>query len=224
MAKTYKCTNYGICTEADKGTVFQETDLEEVDGKFVCPKCGQTLEEIEKKHGVNWKLIAIIAAVLVASGGTVYLACFKGKGRGGNDLTAGQVDTSVVALQVDTTKVKPQVDSIVEIVDDPELEGEESDLDFEETNESKEYVKPTKPKTLSLGWGIYEGPMQGGKPHGIGGEVIVTKSYSIDLKNGSYKHVVKGDRLVNTKFKEGKLVQGYIHHTNGDQESFTIGY
>lgn len=178
MAKAYKCTNYGICTEADKGTVFQETDLEEVDGKFVCPKCGQTLEEIEKKHGVNGKLIAIIAAVLVAAGGTVYLAGFKGKSNGGNDPGPG---------------VPPQPESPL-------------------------------PTTYNFGWGIYEGPMKGGKPNGFGGEVKITKSYKIDLKNGSYKQVTKGDRLVNTKFKEGKLVQGYIHHTNGDQESFTIGY
>lgn len=66
--------------------------------------------------------------------------------------------------------------------------------------------------------------MKGGKPHGIGGEITVTKTYSIDLKNGSFKQVVKGDKIVNTKFKEGKLVQGYIHHSNGEQESFTIGY
>ena len=64
MAKTYKCTNYGICTEADKATIFHETDLEEVDGKFVCPKCGQELEEIEKKPGVNWKLIISLLFVI----------------------------------------------------------------------------------------------------------------------------------------------------------------
>lgn len=198
MAKTYKCTNYGICTEADKGTVFQETDLEEVDGKFVCPKCGQTLEEIEKKHGVNGKLIAIIAAVLVAAGGTVYLACFKGKSNGGNDPGPG------VPPPVGT----PQGGSGGGIVKPPVPPQPESPL----------------PTTYNFGWGIYEGPMKGGKPNGFGGEVKITKSYKIDLKNGSYKQVTKGDRLVNTKFKEGKLVQGYIHHTNGDQESFTIGY
>lgn len=202
MAKAYKCTNYGICTEADKGTVFQETDLEEVDGKFVCPKCGQTLEEIEKKHGVNGKLIAIIAAVLVAAGGTVYLACFKGKSNGGNDPEPG-IDT-LVSPPVGT----PQGGSGGGIVKPPVPPQPE----------------PSQPTTYNLGWGIYEGPMKGGKPNGFGGEVKITKSYKIDLKNGSYKQVTKGDRLVNTKFKEGKLVQGYIHHTNGDQESFTIGY
>ena len=63
MAKTYKCTNYGICTEADKATIFHETDLEEVDGKFICPKCKQELEEINGGGG-HGKLIAITSSGL----------------------------------------------------------------------------------------------------------------------------------------------------------------
>ncbi len=217
MSKSYKCTNYGICTEADKGTVFQETVLEEVDGKFVCPKCGQALEEIEKKPGVSRTVICIIAAVLVAAGAVVYFAGFKGKGEAGNGLIPEPVETPTPRPQVDTTAGTDDV---------PELEGEESDLDVDikETDQSEKVVKPAKAKPFSLGWGTYVGPMQGGKPHGLGGEITVTKSYSIDMKNGSYKQVTRGDRLVNTKFKEGKLVQGYIHHTSGEQESFTIGY
>ena len=202
MAKTYKCTNYGICTEADKGTVFQETDLEEVDGKFVCPKCGQALEEIEKKPGANWKLIAIIAAVLVASVGAVYLSCFKGNDGGGSS-TGGDGPDSVVVDGGDATAPGPS--------------GPEPG--------PKPGPEPPVPQTsYNLGWGIYEGPMKGGKPDGLGGEVRITKSYKIDMKDGSYKQVTKGDRLVNTKFKGGKLVQGYIHHPGGTQESFTIGY
>lgn len=85
------------------------------------------------------------------------------------------------------------------------------------------YVQKEVPSGYALGWGTYEGPMQGGKPHGIGGEVKVSKSYSIDLKNGSSKQVFRGDKLVNTKFVNGKLVQGYIHRSNGEQESFVIG-
>lgn len=211
MAKTYKCSNYGICTEADKGTVFQETDLEEVDGKFVCPKCGQALEEIEKKPGVNWKLVAIIAAVLVVSGGTVYLACFKGKG--GTDPQPGIDTSSIVQTPIDTPKVNTPVDT----------PKEDSGGDMGKTPVPPQ-PEPPRPTSYNLGWGIYEGPMKGGKPDGLGGEVRITKSYKIDMKDGSYKQVTKGDRLVNTKFMGGKLVQGYIHHPGGTQESFTIGY
>ena len=69
MAKQFKCTNYGVCPEADKETIFLETDLEDVDGVFRCPKCGQELEELNKKGGSGkGKLMAIIAAVAVVIG------------------------------------------------------------------------------------------------------------------------------------------------------------
>lgn len=211
MAKQYKCTNYGVCSEADKDTLFQEADLEEVDGKYICPKCKQELEPIEKGGGKGkGKLIAIIAAVVVVLGGGV-AAIALGGGDEKQDETAS-TGTNVT-----------------------ELEGEESDLDLEQVTETQQPEQPENPAEpqpvkpapaptgYNLGWGTYEGPMQSGKPHGIGGEVKVTSSYSIDLKNGSFKQVAKGDKLVNTKFKEGKLVQGFIHHANGEQESFIIG-
>lgn len=207
MAKSYKCTNYGICPEADKGTVFLQSDLEEVDGKYVCPnpKCGQELEEIPSKKPVNVKLIALIAAGLVLLGGVGFaVAHWGGKDKAEN---GGEIE-------------------IVE--EEYELEGEESDLDDEEEIvetpvDTKSTGTTIQPSGYALGWGTYEGPMQGGKPHGIGGEVKVSKSYSIDLKNGSSKQVFRGDKLVNTKFLNGKLVQGYIHRSNGEQESFVIG-
>lgn len=211
MAKQYKCTNYGVCPEADKDTLFQEADLEEVDGKYICPKCKQELEPIEKGGGKGkGKLIAIIAAVVVVLGGGGAAIAFSGG---------------------DEKKDEPAA----AVTDVPELEGEESDLDVEQVSEPEQPAQPEKPVEpqpvkpataptgYNLGWGTYEGPMQSGQPHGLGGEVKVTSSHSIDLKNGSFKQVAKGDKLVNTKFKEGKLVQGYIHHANGEQESFIIG-
>lgn len=207
MAKQYKCTNYGVCTEADKDTIFQEADLEEVDGKYICPKCHQELEPLEKGGGKGkGKMIGIIAAAVVVLGG------------------AG----AAIALSGGDDKKEEPAAAVTDI---PEIDGEESDLDFEEVEEPAApepepapAPKPAaQPSGYNLGWGTYEGPMQGGKPHGIGGEVKVTKAYAIDLKNGKSKQVEKGDRLVNTKFKEGKLVQGYIHHANGEQESFIIG-
>lgn len=210
MSKTYKCTNYGICTEAEKETVFQETDLEEVDGKFICPKCKQELEEIDGGGG-HGKLIAIIAAAVIVLGGGTAALLLGGKGEGTPSEAVEQPPV------VDPPVAEPDTTSQDEVI---ELEGEESDLDDETGNEKPQ----SDAKTYTLGWGTYKGPMKGGRPHGLGGEVIITKSHTIDLKNGSYKQVAKGDRLVNTKFKDGKLVQGYIHHPGGGQESFTIGY
>ena len=87
--------------------------------------------------------------------------------------------------------------------------------------------KPIEPKPgpYSLGWGTYTGPMQGGKPHGLGGEVKVTRSYNLDLKkgDGSACSLGKGDKIVECKFKDGKLISGYIHYADGRQERIHIG-
>ena len=73
--------------------------------------------------------------------------------------------------------------------------------------------------TYDLGWGVYNGPMKGGKPaDGIWGEIKVTQTYSIDLKDGlgSTLEVRRGDVIVNTKFKDGKfMLQGELHRTDG---------
>ena len=201
MAKQYKCSNYGICPEADKETIFQETDLEEVDGKFVCPKCGQELEVIEKGGGGGkGKLIGIIAAavVLLGGGGTALLLS------GGKDEPAPE--PAPVAVEEPVVVEEPAVEEPAPVKETP-----------------KPAPKPASSTTYSLGWGTYEGPMQGGKPHGMGGEIKVTKDYQIDMKNGSFNSVSRGDKIVSCKFNSGKLVQGYIHHANGQQESLYIG-
>ena len=215
MAKTYKCTNYGICTEAEKETVFQETDLEEVDGKFICPKCKQELEEINGGGG-HGKLIAIIAAAVIVLGGGTAALLLGGKGDGTPSEAVEQPPV------VDPPVAEPDTTSQDEVI---ELEGEESDLDDETGNENPqpEPTPKSEPTTYNLGWGTYEGRMQGGKPHGIG-TVVVTKAHSIDLKNGTSRQGSKGDRLVDAKFKNGKLTQCYIHYANGEVETITIGY
>ena len=153
MSKTYKCTNYGICTEAEKETVFQETDLEEVDGKFICPKCKQELEEIDKGGG-HGKLIAIIAAAVIVLGGGTAALLLGGKGDGAKSEAVEQPPV------IDPPVAEPDTTSQDEVI---ELEGEESDLDDETGNEKPQ----SDAKTYTLGWGTYEGPMKGGKPHGI---------------------------------------------------------
>lgn len=219
MSKTYKCTNYGICTEAEKETVFQETDLEEVDGKFICPKCKQELEEIDGGGG-HGKLIAIIAAAVIVLGGGTAALLLGGKGEGTPSEAVEQPPV------VDPPVAEPDTTSQDEVI---ELEGEESDLD-DETGDEKPQPTPTptpdppsEPTTYDLGWGTYKGEMQGGKPHGTG-TVVVTKAHSIDLKNGTSRQVNKGDKLKSAIFKNGKLTQCYIHYANGEVETITIGY
>ncbi len=207
MAKQYKCSNYGVCPEADKETLFQETDLEEVDGKYVCPKCGQELEVIEKGGGGKGKLIGIIAAAVVVLGGGATALLLGGK--------EDAPEPAPVAMEQPVAEEPAVEEPVVEepVVEEPAKTPETP----------KQTPKPTSSTTYNLGWGTYEGPMQGGKPHGMGGEIKVNKAYTIDTKNGASKQVASGDKIVSCKFLNGKLVQGYIHHANGQQESLYIG-
>ena len=182
-------------------------DLEEVDGKYVCPKCGQELEVIEKGGGGKGKLIGIIAAAVVVLGGGAAALLLGGK--------EDAPEPAPVAMEQPVAEEPAVEEPVVEepVVEEPAKAPETP----------KQTPKPTSSTTYNLGWGTYEGPMQGGKPHGMGGEIKVNKAYTIDTKNGASKQVASGDKIVSCKFLNGKLVQGYIHHANGQQESLYIG-
>lgn len=71
--------------------------------------------------------------------------------------------------------------------------------------------------TYNLGWGRYDGPMAGGKPHGFGGTITVSGYHSIDLKkaSGETVEVNRGDKIMNVKIENGRLRQGEIHFADG---------
>ena len=162
---------------------------------------------IEKGGGAGkGKLIAIIAAAVLILGGGGAALLLGGK--------KDKPEKEPVAVEEPVVEEPAVVEPVVEepVVEEPAPEA------------PKPASKPAaNPTSYNLGWGTYEGPMQGGKPHGMGGEIKVNKDYQIDMKNGSFKSVSKGDKIVSCKFNAGKLVQGYIHHANGQQESLYIG-
>ena len=240
MAKTYKCTNYGICAEADKGTVFQETDIEEVDGKFVCPKCGQELEEIEKKSGVNWKLIiSILFAIAIATATFFIIKQSSSKNkyqyrrqqeiadslrrvslrRDSLRIDSLKKAATRASLIIDSLKGASAIDSLR--IDSLRRAAIKDSLRIDSLRRIPQKREPTK---YSLGWGVFEGQMRNGKPNGIG-VVTVTKTYYIDLKDMSSRKVMvtKGDMIKGAIFKNGKLNQGTIHFANGEQEQINIG-
>lgn len=137
MAKQFKCTNYGVCPEADKETIFLETDLEDVDGVFRCPKCGQELEELNKKGGSGkGKLIAIIAAVAVVIGlGLAAFFLFRNKEPKEKD--NGEIVTPPVEI--------PQVESVT-------LDQKTLSLKEGETAALAAAVAPDDAEDKSLTW------------------------------------------------------------------------
>lgn len=240
MAKTYKCTNYGICTEADKGTVFQDTDIEEVDGKFVCPKCGQELEEIEKKPGVNWKIIISILFAIAIAIATFFIIKQSSGNNKDQDRRQQEIADSLrrdslrrdslridslkkaatrASLVIDSLKGASAIDSLR--IDSLRRAAIKDSLRIDSLRRISQKREPTK---YSLGWGVFEGQMRNGKPNGTG-VVTVTKTYYIDLKDMSSRKVMvtKGDVIKGAIFKNGKLNQGTIHFANGEQELINIG-
>lgn len=166
---------------------------------FVCEECGKPLREVRSTPptGPNKKLIAIIAAVVLLVAGVGGYFAFSG----GDDTNNGG---NPVGIE------QPQ----------PGGGSEENPQPAGNGGETKPVANPN-----DLGWAVYDGPMNNGKPHGSGGTLTVKKDYSIDLKdaNGTKVDVEKGDKIVSTIFKNGKFTYGELHRKNGERKPLNIG-
>ena len=110
-------------------------------------------------------------------------------------------------------------------IDNPQPEVTEPEVTEPEPVVKPEPEKAQTPKPasgFSLGWGSYSGPMQGGKPHGVGGTIKVKQSYSIDLKDGrgTMLEVNPGETIENTKFENGRLRAGELHRADNSRKWF----
>ncbi len=212
------CKNFDNCDKADSNEI-QEVESTE----FKCAECGKDLHEIGVKPvttGGSKKIVAIVAAVVVAAI-IVVIGVERGflfKGNDGGELPIHDtiVDTAHIK---DTVNIKISNDTLVDTVVAEDTISKEKK---QEPSQSKQQVV-TKNET-NLGWAIYEGPIQGGKPHGVGGTLKVTRSYSIDLKDGigSTLDVYPGETIENTKFDNGRLRAGELHRHDGTRPYFNI--
>lgn len=100
-------------------------------------------------------------------------------------------------------------------------------IEKEPGTEGGEEAPPLPPggDALNLGYAVYEGPSNNGQPDGIGGKLTFKKNYTIDLKNvaGESVAVRSGEYITNTKYQNGRLLQGQLHHANGTQKWIMIG-
>ena len=190
------CLNVGGCSKA-KNRELQEAEISE----FICAECGKPLKEkIGKKTGggdPKKKIIIAIAAAAIA---------VIGAGTGiGLSLKNNQAEKPVSEPEVVTDTVFTDPQPADTTTEDPE---------------------PKEPKIINPEFGKYDGPRNAsGKAHGLGGSVNVTKTYSLDLKDGNHTVVQlnPGDVIANTKFIDGKLVQGQLKRTDGTQKYLSIG-
>lgn len=215
--KKFKCMNIGNCDLANTGEVFEIAEGEQE----ICPKCGSTMI-VEAKGGIPTKLVAAIggvAALAAVIGGIAYFS-------GGSETptpAAPATDTALV-VRVDSDSIKKGEAAALQAKEDSAKAAKEAEYaaqgkDDKKEGKDDEVDKPIKlqPTSYNLGYGRYEGPMSGGKPHGFGGSITVTSRHTIDLKkaSGETVEVGPGDKIMNVKMENGRLRQGEIHFADG---------
>lgn len=140
--------------------------------------------------------------------------------------TVGEGD---VVITVNTLENKKAVATCLYKIKKAELEEEEIEKEESETNVDsiplKEIEKERKDiqlesTNINLGYATYEGPQSNGKPHGIGGKLTFKAKHSIDLKKmpAEYLEVQAGEYIENTKFDNGRLIQGELHRKDGTRK------
>lgn len=140
------------------------------------------------------------------------------------DIKDGNGEVTIRVALADNPQIK---DSCVYTITYQPSDSYDEESDLDETEEdgsvSKEELLNT-PGKVDLGYAIYDGPRKNGKPNGMGGTVTFKRAYSIDLKKApaEYVNVYKGDKIVNAKFIDGRLVQGEIHFTDGTRRWINI--
>lgn len=225
---------YGQCLN-DGCSKCKSKEIQEIPARkdFVCQECGKELREVQRPR--SWwekygKTTSVAIAVVVVIGCGV--AWFANSGSNPEKPAQENVavpDTTADAAP-DTTVAKP-VEKTQEEVTQPTKDepAETPATTVAPAHPALKQATPAKAVPTSaanganLKCGKYEGPMTGGKPNGIGGTITVTRSYSIDLKDGSGNSVSiePGDRISNTKFKNGVLQQGQLIRGNGERKFLT---
>ena len=95
------------------------------------------------------------------------------------------------------------------------------------TPREDDVIQPSQEEIIQIIWNgvaTYNGPGQGGTPHGVGGKLFFNSDYQLDLKdiNGTKLVISAGETIKDTKFVNGKLRQGTLHRKDGTTKWFSI--
>lgn len=231
---------YGQClNESCEKAQSKEIQRISVRKDFVCESCGKKLYEVQPPR--SWwdkngkKTIASIT-------GFVFVGCvawFVATGNHNNVSTATINNQTATDTVADVNQVEMS-DTVLESVSDinktstatvaEQLPVQTEVVSDKEISASKPARSASKAKSGKVGnpgaklkCGVYDGPLSGEIPNGVGGNITITSSYIIDLKDGNGGTVTlePGDRISNTKFKNGVLQQGQLIRSNGERKFMT---
>lgn len=216
----------GVCKNPDCDLCMSREVQEIEPGEdFVCSECGCSLSEISgnikdiKRKSLSTAMIAVIASVAIIIAGVVYWFGFRGGEKvadselienpgPGQDPSPGQDPNGGPDSTGGDTIIKTPPITEPQPTPGPE---------------PKQPVQQSGSAKLTLGCGTYDGPVKNGKPDGMGGTFTFNSSYTLDLKDGQGSTVKlgRGDKIISTKFDNGKFVQGEIIFANNDRKYVT---
>ena len=220
MAKG-KCINIGKPCDLAISEEIQDADP----ANFVCKECGKPLVAVgddsksggDKSEGAakskKGLIIGICVAAVAAIGGGAWYAS-----------QGGETEEAVVTEPETSAVVEEETETIVEEVPEAVAETEVQEAPEAGTTATPTTANPNYLNSYALAYGVYSGPATDGVPDGPGGTIKVTKAYQLDLKaGGEMLDLAAGDEIVNCKFRNGKIVQGFLKRKNGQGRNFNIG-
>ncbi len=239
--------NWGICTNTsgkEDGTPCSKCQNKEKQAirtskEFVCEECHEPLTKIAPPKKTPWALIIGIATVaigLVVGGYFLFSSIIAKKEARQLEIQQQEkerVEDSISRAEaLREAEVQCREDSL-RIAKEIQLAKKQHEEDSIRIADSIAKAKLTKPVVNTGNWGTckwkgvatYEGPMQGGKPHGGGGALKFQKPYTLDLKDGvgGKLEIKAGENVRNSKFNNGELIQGELQRNDGTHKWFNIG-
>lgn len=208
---------YGICLN-DGCQKCKSKEVQQIPSRkdFICEECQKPLRECPPpktfwdKYG---KLIiggGVAVAALVALGLAFGNSSEKAEEPDevpGDTIEAPprtpEVNDSLAAAEAAARAIQ---DSIAKAAREDSIAKarKEADIPLPPEPAREPAVKPVA--LIKVPFGTYSGPA-----NGLDGEIRVTRSYTLDLRNAAHESIelLPGDVITRTKFKNGELVAGY---------------
>lgn len=208
------CKNIGVCSKANKVQIITDEEAE-----FVCPECGEKLEEVKELPAEEPKsnkkpLLILIALVVIAAIVTCILLFSKS--------TPEQEESSVVA---DTTQVVVKADSVETQPMDVDTTSPAEELaPQEEPEEVKEPAQASKQELdhTDLGYAKYYGKVNAkGLPHDKGARMVYSQVRRISQYDSQNRKSAVGDYIIG-EWLNGELVQGRWYDKNNNLKGSII--
>ena len=218
------CKNVGVCTKANKVQIITDDDAE-----FVCPECGEPLEEYveedqEEKKSPK-KLPLIIAAVVVVG---AVVGCIFAFGGGSDEPTNVDVIDSTPVIGKTEPVTTVITDTVVKT--DTVVQGNTTTVTEKTSTKTVVNTVSSQPKaqassgsgTLALSYGRYTGATKKGYAHGQG-RLTYNTTRVINRNDVKQRTAQAGDYVIG-EFFNGFVVYGKHYNAAGDLlESLNFG-